>query len=44
MLEGPSCDLLELEDDTLVPVVGDALRSVDTEAGVIEVDRAFLGS
>ncbi len=43
VLEGPSCDLLELEDGTLVPLVGDAVSLVDTEAGVIEVDREFLG-
>jgi 16S rRNA processing protein RimM len=42
-LSGPSCDLLELEDGTLVPLVRDAIRSVDTRAGEIEVDRRFLG-
>jgi 16S rRNA processing protein RimM len=40
VLEGPSCDLLELEDGTLVPFVSDAIRSIDD---VIEVDREFLG-
>jgi len=43
VLEGPSCDLLELEDGTLVPLVGDAVRRVDIDAGLIEVDREFLG-
>ena len=43
VLSGPSCDLLELEDGTLVPLVRDAIRSVDTRAGEIEVDRRFLG-
>ena len=43
VLDGPSCALLELEDGTLVPLVGDAVRRVDTDAGVIEVDREFLG-
>lgn len=43
VLAGPSCDLLELEDGTLVPLVGDAVSRVDTDAGVIEVDRGFLG-
>ena len=43
VLEGASCDLLELEDGTLVPLVGDAVSRVDTDAGVIEVDREFLG-
>lgn len=40
---GPSCDVLELEDGTLVPLITDAVRSVDAEAGVIEIDAAFLG-
>ena len=40
---GPTCDLLELEDGTLVPLVGDAVSRVDTEARVIEIDRQFLG-
>lgn len=43
VLEGPSCDLLELEDGTLVPLVGDAVSRVDVGAGVIEIDREFLG-
>ena len=43
VLEGPSCDLLELEDGTLVPFVSDAVRGVDMESRVIEVDRRFLG-
>ncbi|HKF80756.1 MAG TPA: hypothetical protein VKB17_08015 [Thermoleophilaceae bacterium] len=40
VLEGRSCDLLELDDGTLVPFVSDAIRSVGE---VIEVDRDFLG-
>jgi 16S rRNA processing protein RimM len=44
VLEAPSCDLLELEDGRLVPFVADAVRSVDLERRVIEVDRAFLGA
>jgi 16S rRNA processing protein RimM len=43
VLEGPTCSLLELEDGTLVPLVGDAVNRIDPEAGVIEVDREFLG-
>jgi 16S rRNA processing protein RimM len=39
VLDGPSCDLLELEDGTLVPFVTDAIRSVGQ---VIEVDAEFL--
>jgi 16S rRNA processing protein RimM len=40
VLEGPSCDLLELEDGNLVPLVSDAIRSIGE---TIEVDRGFLG-
>lgn len=40
VLAGPSCDVLELDDGTLVPFVSDAIRSV---GDVIEVDAGFLG-
>ena len=40
VLDGPSCDLLELDDGTLVPLVSDAVRSIGQ---TIEVDRGFLG-
>ena len=44
VVSAPSCDLLEVGDDAvLVPLVGDAVKRVDTEARVIEIDRAFLG-
>ena len=43
ILGGPSCDVLELDDGRLVPFVSDAVRTVDTERGVIEVDLRFLG-
>ena len=43
VLEAPSCDLLELDDGTLVPLISDAVKSVDLAAGRIEVDRRFLG-
>ena len=43
----PSCEVLEVERtagaDLLVPMVRDAIRSVDVAAGVIDVDVAFLG-
>ncbi len=39
VLDGPSCDVLELDDGTLVPFVEDAINSV---TDVIEVDREFL--
>jgi 16S rRNA processing protein RimM len=43
VLDGPSCEVLELGDGTLVPFVSDAIESVDREAGRIEVRREFLG-
>jgi 16S rRNA processing protein RimM len=47
MLALPSCEVLEVAredlDDLLVPLIGDAVRSVDIAAGVIEIDLAFLG-
>ena len=44
MVEAPSCDILEVGDDgVLVPFVSDAVKRVDTDARLIEVDREFLG-
>jgi len=43
IIDAPSCSVLELEDGTLIPLVSDAVRSVDLDAGEIEVDRDFLG-
>jgi 16S rRNA processing protein RimM len=43
VLAGPSCDVLELEDGTLIPFVSDAIASVDAEARTIEVNSDFLG-
>jgi 16S rRNA processing protein RimM len=42
VLDGPSCDVLELEDGILVPFVSDAIEAVDLEAGQIRVNRGFL--
>jgi 16S rRNA processing protein RimM len=39
---GSSCDVLELADGTLVPLIGDAVEGVDTDTGVIEINRRFL--
>jgi 16S rRNA processing protein RimM len=42
----PSCEVLEVEregDALLVPLVTDAVRSVDVQARRIEVDLRFLG-
>jgi 16S rRNA processing protein RimM len=52
MLPYPSCELLEVQrtasdqgerPDLLVPLISDAVRTVDVRAGVIDVDLAFLG-
>jgi 16S rRNA processing protein RimM len=47
LLALPSCEVLEVErkghDDLLVPLVRDAVRSVDVGARVIDVDLRFLG-
>jgi ribosomal 30S subunit maturation factor RimM len=42
VIDSPSCDLLELEGGELVPLISDAVRAVDLDARVIEVDRRFL--
>jgi 16S rRNA processing protein RimM len=43
----PSCEALEVEradgGELLVPLVRDAVRSVDVAARRIDIDRAFLG-
>jgi 16S rRNA processing protein RimM len=44
VISGPSCDVLEVgPDEVLVPFVSDAVKRVDTDARLIEVDLAFLG-
>jgi 16S rRNA processing protein RimM len=47
LLELPSCEVLEVSrpgaGDLLVPLIHDAVRDVDLQAGVIDVDLAFLG-
>jgi 16S rRNA processing protein RimM len=48
LLALPSCEVLEVEradggDDLLVPLVSDAVRTVDTDRREIDVDLAFLG-
>ena len=40
---GAANDNLELDDGMLVPLIEDAVRAVDVEAGRIVVDRGFLG-
>jgi 16S rRNA processing protein RimM len=44
VLQNPSCDVLEVGDEgTLVPLVADAVKRVDTEARRIDVDLRFIG-
>ena len=44
VLAGTSCDLLEVGDEgLLIPLVSDAVLSIDPAARVIEVDRRFPG-
>jgi 16S rRNA processing protein RimM len=47
MLELPSCECLEVARESgaplLVPMVRDAVRSIDVQARVIEIDLQFLG-
>ena len=44
VLDAPSCPLLEVGDEGyLVPLIGDAVKRVDLEGKIIEVDREFLG-
>ena len=40
----PSCEALELDTGLLVPLVRDAVRSVDVAGRRIEVDAEFLGA
>jgi 16S rRNA processing protein RimM len=48
LLELPSCEVLEVQRvrggaALLVPLISDAVREVDIERGVIDVDLRFLG-
>jgi 16S rRNA processing protein RimM len=38
----PSCEVLVV-GELLIPLVGDAVRAVDVQAGVVDVDLEFLG-
>jgi 16S rRNA processing protein RimM len=44
LLALPSCEVLELEDGVLVPMVRDVIRSIDVAARRIDVDGEFLGA
>jgi 16S rRNA processing protein RimM len=41
MVALPSCEALEVGDE-LIPLVRDAIRSMDLEARVIDVDMGFV--
>ena len=44
VVDAPSCALLEVgEDGYLVPLIADAVKRVDLDGKIIEVDREFLG-
>jgi hypothetical protein len=44
VFDAPSCTLLEVGDEGhLVPLISDAVKQVDLERKIIEVDRDFLG-
>jgi 16S rRNA processing protein RimM len=43
VVDAPSCSVLELDDGTLIPFVGDAIERIDLDAGEIHVNREFLG-
>ena len=43
VIASPSCDVLEMSDGSLIPLIADAVTSVDTDARMLEVNRAFLG-
>jgi 16S rRNA processing protein RimM len=42
LLNLPSCDVLEV-GELMIPMVRDAVRSIDVDARVIDVDLGFLG-
>ena len=43
VVDAPSCSVLELDDGTLIPFVGDAIDRIDLDAREIHVNREFLG-
>ena len=44
VIDAPSCTLLEVGDDgRLIPLIGDAVKQIDLERKIIDVDRDFLG-
>jgi len=43
VLPGPANDNLELDDGTLVPMIEDAIRSIDPAEGVVLLNPGFIG-
>jgi 16S rRNA processing protein RimM len=47
MVALPSCEVLEVEregaPDLVVPMVADAIRAIDVDAGEVDVDLRFMG-
>ena len=43
VIASPSCDVLELSDGSLIPLIADAVTAVDVPARTLKVNRAFLG-
>jgi 16S rRNA processing protein RimM len=42
VIDAPSCSVLELDSGTLIPFIADAVRSIDLEAGEIQVNPDYL--
>ena len=42
LLPGPANDNLELDDGSLIPMVEDAIRSIDREEGIILLNPGFI--
>ena len=42
VLPGPANDNLELDDGTLVPMIEDAIRSIDPAEGVVLLNPGFI--
>ena len=42
VLPGPANDNLELDDGTLVPMIEDAIRSIDPTAGIVVLNPGFI--
>jgi 16S rRNA processing protein RimM len=43
IIDSPSCDVLEVSDGSLIPLIADAVTGIDIEGRTVEVDFGFLG-